>query len=218
MLFDGRLCYSIDDGGEHELKGGELLMIPAYYNIKKIALTTLDIGFLNVNPGQDVKRLPLGDPVMKLNARMIDDAELLKTIDPEINYRRIIMSDMWYQICLSYSAPKISEPPKNDIPLRPLLDHIDASFHNKLTLDDLCRLSGYSKSALIREFRVFTGQTPMEYVNELRIKTVKRLMANERLTLRELAARCGFSNEYYLSNVFKAKTGMTPSEFRQKMT
>ena len=217
MLFDGQIRYSIERGGEYELNSGELLIVPAYYNLDKTALTPLDVGFLNVDVGSGLTKAPLGFPRMKITGRMMEDAELLKSVGLDSEYRRVIMLDIWYQIGFAYSVPKIPEKKECGIPFRPLLEYIESSFREKLTLDELCRVSGYSKSSLIREFKIYTGQTPMDYIVYLRINSVKRLLSDRRLTLREIAVRCGFSNEYYLSTVFKAKTGMTPSEFRRKI-
>ena len=217
MLFGGRMRYSIEQGGEHELNAGELLVVPAYYNLDKTALTTLDIGLMVVAVNSGMKKPPLGVPVMKLTDRITEDAELLKNVLPDSDYRRVILFDIWYQIALMYSVPEIPKQREDEIPFSPLLEYLGRSYQKKLTLDELCRVSGYSKSALIREFRVYTGQTPMDYIADLRINAVKKLLTNERLTLREIAARCGFANEFYLSRVFKERTGVSPSEFRRNV-
>ena len=216
MLFEGSMVYSIGQSGEYALEAGELLLLPAYYNVDKIGLTSLSIGLLRVELGKDADKIQLGNPVMKINDRMMEDVRLLSGLPNDSGYRSVLLSDIWYQICMSYVEPRIPMPKEREAPLKALLDYVQNSLSEKLTLDELCRFSGYSKSSLIREFRIYTGQTPMSYINDLRLNNVKKLLGSKEYTLREIAACCGFANEFYLSTAFKQKTGMSPSEFRRK--
>ena len=216
LLFRGRVRYTIAQGGEHFLSAGELLWIPPYYNIDKIAESPSDAGILFA-PQTDADgagRVRLGNPVMRITPRMYEDARLIATpaADP---YRQLLVLDLWYQIRQSRAAPQIPAPPEPASPIAKLLDEVGKSYAQKWTLAEMCKRSGYAKSSLIRAFRVFTGKTPMDYILTLRINAAKKLLGDTRCTLREIAARCGFANEFYLSTAFKARTGETPSEFRK---
>ncbi len=54
----------------------------------------------------------------------------------------------------------------------------------------------------------------VSYLQEIRISEIKKLLGNTRLTIKEIAPRVGFDNEYYLSRVFKQYTDMSPSKYR----
>ncbi len=58
--------------------------------------------------------------------------------------------------------------------------------------------------------------SPAEDLILMRVTAAKRLLLSTELSLREVALRCGFGNEYYFSRLFKRKAGVTPSAYRRK--
>ncbi len=68
---------------------------------------------------------------------------------------------------------------------------------------------------LSRIFASVEGRTIENYFNALRIEHVKELLAEDRLTLNEIAFETGFSSVPHLSKRFKQSTGMTPTQFRE---
>jgi AraC-like DNA-binding protein len=74
---------------------------------------------------------------------------------------------------------------------------------------------GILPSELTRRFRYTYGMTPMEYATRQKLEKVKRMLQETNETLDVIAYRCGYENGAYLSRVFRAKTGMTPSSFRK---
>ena len=60
------------------------------------------------------------------------------------------------------------------------------------------------------------GLTPREYLTEYRIKTAKQLLLTTQLPLSEIAERCGFQNQQYLTTVFRTKVGCSPMHFRRQ--
>ena len=65
-------------------------------------------------------------------------------------------------------------------------------------------------SALSKLFSEVEGKTIERYYMELRIERVKELIRYDELTLTQIALRMNYSSVAYLSNQFKAITGMTP--------
>lgn len=69
-------------------------------------------------------------------------------------------------------------------------------------------------SGLSKLFSEVEGKTIERYYIELRIERVKELITYNEMTLTEIALAMNYSSVAYLSNQFKAVTGMTPSEFK----
>ncbi len=82
------------------------------------------------------------------------------------------------------------------------------------TLADLCRLSGWGRSALNARVREATGYTPMEYVLMLRIQLAQDHLGQTARPITEIAHDLGFSSSQHFSMAFRQRTGMTPSEYR----
>ncbi|MFM8804849.1 MAG: helix-turn-helix domain-containing protein [Planctomycetia bacterium] len=52
----------------------------------------------------------------------------------------------------------------------------------------------------------------------MKIETAKKLMVNERFTVREVARRLGYSSEFQLSRSFKRVEGVSPTAYLKTMT
>ena len=76
---------------------------------------------------------------------------------------------------------------------------------------------GKSYSYLSSLFSKVEGRTIEKYVILQRIERVKELLVYGELTISEIAYKLGYSSSQYLSNQFKAETGLTPSQFRKLM-
>ena len=80
--------------------------------------------------------------------------------------------------------------------------YIGANIERRLTNDELASVAGMSTFHF--------SLTPHEYVIRSRIGTAVFLLRTTRLSLSEVAYRCGFSTESAFANAFKSYTGATP--------
>ena len=60
--------------------------------------------------------------------------------------------------------------------------------------------------------------TPKEYVTHLKLELAKELLLNEKSTVTGIAEQLGYNDVYHFSKMFKAKTGVNPSDYRRKNT
>lgn len=73
---------------------------------------------------------------------------------------------------------------------------------------------GMSKEYLSKSFHREVGLTPSVYLQRYRIKQARSLLETTTLSLRAVAELTGFSDEFYLSRVFKKLTGVSPGAYR----
>lgn len=73
-----------------------------------------------------------------------------------------------------------------------------------------------SVSHFSRTFRLTCGMSPMEYMTYTRIEAARLLLLHEDLSLREIALRCGFTDQSHFCRVFRAATGRAPKQWRQE--
>lgn len=97
---------------------------------------------------------------------------------------------------------------------RVLKSYIDRNIGYNINIKELADLIYRSPSQAIRIFKKAFHCTPYEYASNLKIETAKSYLKNTSLKVKEIAYQVGFSDEHYFSNVFHAKTGMSPKEFR----
>lgn len=92
---------------------------------------------------------------------------------------------------------------------------IDGDLSRSPALEALCRLSGLSPSQMLRLFKKSFGTTPVRYSLDRRIETAKLMLDGTAKPIKEIALELGFADEYYFSNMFKARTGSSPTAYRK---
>lgn len=85
---------------------------------------------------------------------------------------------------------------------------------NGLTVNDVLKATGLSRSILERRFRKHLGRSPQAEIRNARLKRVKELLAETPMSLEQIAARTGFEHTEYLSVMFKREVGITPGTYR----
>ncbi len=82
----------------------------------------------------------------------------------------------------------------------------------------LCKKLGYNMDYVRRCFKSEFGETPLEYITNLRLKNAKNLLEQEFFhSMQEISAECGFNDYFYFSKVFKSKYSLSPRDYRKKV-
>lgn len=94
--------------------------------------------------------------------------------------------------------------------------YIDIHFDEEITLDDLCRASGYSKFHCERIFKELTGKTPFQTIRALRLtKAAKTLIASGEKVV-DVALDNGFDSHDGFTRAFTRRFLITPQKYRQE--
>ena len=92
--------------------------------------------------------------------------------------------------------------------------YLNEHITEQLTISDICANFGISQTTVMKKFRRESNQGIMEYFTERKILEAKQRIRKTSQSFAEIAEELGFSSANYFSRVFKAKTGMTPTEYR----
>ncbi len=95
------------------------------------------------------------------------------------------------------------------------LAFIHQHYVREITVADMARPSGLSVSRFSCLFREWQAYSPAEYLRRYRIARAKELLADVRLSIKEIAARTGFQDPYHFSKVFHQLDGLPPSHYRE---
>jgi AraC family transcriptional regulator of arabinose operon len=110
-----------------------------------------------------------------------------------------------------YDTPII----KNAVAYR-VKEYIDKNIYDKLSIDALAKIACLSPSQLNRIFKFEFGQTPYEYILYQKIETAKLLLSNTNISVKQIAYKLNFADEHYFSNIFKARTMVSPKAFANR--
>ncbi len=88
--------------------------------------------------------------------------------------------------------------------------------HGDLSLTALAAQAGMSERSFSRRYAEATGLTPARAVERLRVEAARRLLADTRLPIKRVAARCGFGSEETLRRSFLRLLATTPQDYRSR--
>ena len=98
-------------------------------------------------------------------------------------------------------------------------EYIKQNFEQEISLGELSRIFAVSEGYLSRKFRQVTGIGLNQYITFVRISHGERLLKEGKLSITEVASRCGYNDSNYFAAVFKKIKGVTPLRYRrQKVT
>ena len=103
---------------------------------------------------------------------------------------------------------------KQEDKIKEVLAYIEANFHQKISINELAKISNYSEGAFCRYFKKMTKLSFTTFVNNYRIDMSKRMLASGK-NVTEAAYSCGFESISYFNRVFKRIVGMGPREWKK---
>ena len=90
------------------------------------------------------------------------------------------------------------------------------NFHRSFPLDAPARRVGMSLRNFVRRFKEATGDSPLNYLQKLRIAAAKRLLEGDHRTMQEISDAVGYQDVAFFRNLFQRHTGVSPSAYRRR--
>lgn len=94
--------------------------------------------------------------------------------------------------------------------------HFSANGEQRMSVSEMAAVVGLSESWFATVFRQTTGKTPLQWQLSRRIEAARQLMDDEALSIAEIAAQFGFSDQAHFTKVFRQFTGDTPAAWRKR--
>jgi len=130
---------------------------------------------------------------------------------------RLAVLDYIVYMCKNFSIKAKSGTKKKSKSYNAVLntvEYINENFSQKLTLDSLASMAGFSRYHFARIFKENTGFTVIEHINAIRCENAGLLLRETQKTISEIAFECGFDSPSYFAKAFSRTYGMLPSEYR----
>lgn len=124
---------------------------------------------------------------------------------------RLVQSQYMHQVAVECDDRK-----KKDR-MHYVLHYIHEHLTEKIAVDVLSRKAYLSRNLFFKWFKEQVGITPLDYINNERIKLAKQLLANSQNTVSSVSTQCGFSDVNYFIRLFKKTEGITPRAYRDCM-
>jgi DNA-binding response OmpR family regulator len=154
------------------------------------------------------------------------DSYIVKPFNMDILRRTIInLLNSHRLLQLKYGRNDSLEEQVEDVKMKSpdekLLDRVMAAINehlddSDLSVDMIAEQVGISRVHLHRKMKELTGQTPHDFIRNLRLKQAANLLANHGMNVTEVMYACGFSNSASFSTVFKKFYGMSPRDYMKE--
>lgn len=95
---------------------------------------------------------------------------------------------------------------------------IEAHICEPITVEQMATLTNHSLSSFKREFKKVFEATPAEYIMDRRTEKVADRLGMSDESISQIGYDCGFTSPAHLSRAFKAKYGMSPSQYRLNLS
>lgn len=214
--------YLIVDGRKHTLQANDVYLLEPgssheYYAdksdpFKKIWINFRSDVFFNIFNEYDLKQ-----------TYVFHDTDILQEMSSIIELEKVsVYNDQIYKAASRHLfeifmklSEKTESKTKGSTIAQQILAELDKAIDSSVSIDDICNTLFISRSKMIREFKKHYHQTPHAYLLGRKIGFAKMLLQNTAHPIKSISNHLGFADEHYFANVFKKKTGMTPSQYRK---
>lgn len=96
-----------------------------------------------------------------------------------------------------------------------IVSYINDMVGNRITLEDLAKITSLDIPVLLKKFYASFGTTPAQYIIRVRIERAKALLTSSSLPIGEIATVAGFHSPSHFCVSFMKHVGIAPMAFRQ---
>ena len=219
FVIEGRGKIKTPDGEIHEVSAGDLYYLPRgahhlYYSIPEVQWGKIYVNFDGEMWDELFSRFGIANQYIYRGLNVYSELKRIfdliesKAENTETECASIIFSI----ICKMYNHNEA----KNEIASDALIlkKYIDAHFCEKIKNENLAALIRKSCSQAGRIFQKEYGITPHKYILDKRIEEAAVLLRDTILTIKEIAYKVAYPDEFYFSNAFKKAMGVSPKQYR----
>lgn len=215
-IFDGDGILTVDDT-EIPLERGYLYLIPAGMLhgcrcISEISKIYADVS-VELVPGYDIfSRMGkvLRMPFDKLETEMLLHACRQQTVGAALVIKGIITKAMGQFVDMG-----VETVDEEILQFRPMLRDIEENLSPQRKVSEIAGKYNWDPSVLTRKFKKVFGCSMKQYMEALLLNRLKSQLIGSNRSMKELAERFGFCDQYYLCSFFKKFEKVSPTQYRQ---
>lgn len=123
-----------------------------------------------------------------------------------------------HEIRKSYESSGFFETAHNPHPDEEIIQiqiWLQDNYHREILFPQVAARFGMSVRTLNRRFKSALGQTPMDYLQEIRINNARDLLKTSNLSIGDIADKVGYQDAGYFTSLFKKHLSTTPNAYRE---
>lgn len=96
--------------------------------------------------------------------------------------------------------------------------YVQENYQEDISMQDAASAMNYSDAYFCKLFKQCFGKSFTTYLMEYRVNEAKKLLYQPLVNVREVSRAVGYVDSNYFAKVFKRVTGLSPSEYRKKIS
>ncbi len=104
----------------------------------------------------------------------------------------------------------------SDQAIKTTQEYIEQNYAGKLNVQKLAEKAAISSRNFVRRFKKATQNTPLEYIQRVRIEAAKKKLESSTLNVHQVMYESGYNDDKAFRNIFRKYSGITPLEYRNK--
>ncbi|OZG74989.1 AraC family transcriptional regulator [Hahella sp. CCB-MM4] len=135
--------------------------------------------------------------------------------DMAVRTSKSYVIDMGRTYQSSYSALRVRKMHRDEDILK-VQDWLEEHCQQEIRIDDLAQRFNMSPRTLARRFKAATGDTPLGYLQTLRLENAKKMLEETSDNISQITMAVGYEDVSSFTKLFRQKTGLTPKDYRNK--
>lgn len=160
-----------------------------------------------------IAELPL-PPSLETARKMFAEAREQLSVPGFADQLDLICYNLIHEAVLDLTANAV-DIDDNGKKILKIASYLQTHFTEKINLDQLAALYGFSRRNFLRYWAKHFAMTPGCYLSELKLMEAKRLLKESSLASAEIARVLGFCDDGYFCRFFKRHEGVTPHHYRE---
>lgn len=103
-----------------------------------------------------------------------------------------------------------------DEPIKNAQLFIENNFGERINVEELANMFAISRRNFVRRFKKATSNTPLEYIQRVKIEAAKKSLESSTHNVQEVMFNVGYNDNKAFRNVFRKYTGLAPADYRNK--
>lgn len=212
--------YALEPGSVFLTKPGELhggiknIIQPSTLTWLQVDASCLEDAHIEDALMQITERQAASTPeLIRLLEAMLEEVDSPQDDSPRLvsAYLHIFLTKLLRQYRLGKSDEDLPEV------CNVLFKYIDEHLSDEeaIKVEDLCNHVGLSRSRIFQIFDEYVGQSPISYINRMRIERAKHYLRQTKRQVTQIALELGYSSSQHFATAFKRLTGLSPKEYRK---
>ncbi|NAS12161.1 GlxA family transcriptional regulator [Poritiphilus flavus] len=104
----------------------------------------------------------------------------------------------------------------SDEPIKKAQQYIEDHYEQRLNINSLAAMVNLNGRSFLRRFKKATSNTPLEYIQRVKIEAAKKQLESTTKTILEVMYGIGYQDEKAFRTTFRKYSGLSPKEYRNK--